>query len=335
MTNLNESMTSVSLLAMTPGANPAKELGRVGPILVDTDMVQVAYRFEYNKFDPSLSDLEQAKVLINSMAAAVVFLGMVVDASDAVALTNRYINELSDPDAQEWGRTCIVKLQTSFDRGRAQRIGIPRLVSSALGIALFVEVLDTTGYASMSPTLDVAQIHLVDDLEFLMPGLIMVEAPSAAITPPPNIPPSKPAPLVDNIPTAATTVGTALENWIGTKGSKSEIARKRSAAELFLKSANVSLDMSVDALAALTQPDAKKFVRLIEAVGPGFGQAAHDRHKTADELIALCTGSTPPTWSLRPRTAAGNARRIAYAKRFLDYVSAHHVPVPHPEWHWV
>jgi hypothetical protein len=334
MTNLNESMTSVSLLAMTPGASPAKELGRVGPILVDTDMAQVAYSFEYNKFDPSLSGIEQAKVLINSMAAAVVFLGMVADASDAVALTNRYINELSDPDAQDWGRTCIVKLQTSFDRGRAQEIGIPRLVSAALGIALFVEVLDTTGYASMSPSLDVAQIHLVDDLEFLMPGLIMVEAPSAAITPPLNIPPSKPAPLVDNIPTAATTVGTALENWIGTKGSKSEIARKRSAAELFLKSANVSLDMSVGALAVLSQTDAKKFVRLIEAVGPGFGQASHDRYKTADELIALCTGSTPPAWSLRPRTAAGNAKRIAYAKRFLDHVSAHHVPVPHAEWHW-
>jgi hypothetical protein len=334
MTKSNESMASVSPLAMTLGSSPSIKFGHVSPILVDTDMVQVAYSFEYNKFDPSLSELSQTKVLINSMAAAVVFLGMVIDESEAVALTNRYINELSDPDAQKWGRTCIAKLQTNFNRGRVHEIGMPRLVSGALGIALFVEALDTTEYGSMSPTLDVAQIHLVDDLEFLMPGLIMIEAPSAAIIPPANIAPEKPTPSAHTMPTLAVTIGTALENWIGTKGSKSEIARKRSAAELFLKATSISVEAPIDTLAMLAQPNATAFVRLIDAVGSGWGQAGQDRHKSADGLIALCTGSTPPAWSLKPRTADSNAKRIGYAKRFLDHVSAHHVPLSHTEWRW-
>jgi hypothetical protein len=334
MTNLNESMTSVSLLAMTPGLPSALRFGWAAPIVADTDDVQLFYSSQYLKFDPSLSDFDQAKAMIDSYAAVVVFLGMIVDDSDEMAATDRYMDVLADPEAQQFARDCITTLKTIFIKERLAETEMSRFAGAALGIALFVKTLEVKGYASMSPTLDVAQIHLVDDLEFLMPGLIMVEAPSAAITPPQKVTRVKPISSGYKLSSAATTVGTALENWIGTNGSKSEIARKRSAAELFLKSANVSLEMSVDALAVLTQPDAKKFVRLIEAVGPGFGQASHDRYKTADELIALCTGSTPPAWSLRPRTAAGNAKRIAYAKRFLDYVSAHHVPVPHVQWHW-
>jgi hypothetical protein len=335
MTNLNESMTSVSPLAMTPGLPSALRFGWAAPIVADTDDVQLFYSSQYLKFDPSLSDFDQAKAMIDSYAAVVVFLGMIVDDPDEMAATDRYMDVLADPEAQQFARDCITTLKTIFIKERLAETEMSRFAGAALGIALFVETLEVKGYASMSPALDVAQIHLVDDLEFLMPGLIMIEAPSAATTPPPNLVPSKPAPLVDNMPAASATIGTALENWIGTKGSKSEIARRRSAVELFLKATGISLEAPVDALGLLAQPNATAFVRLIDAVGPGWGQAGQDRDKSSVELIALCTGSTPPAWSLRPRTAAGNAKRIAYAKRFLDHVSAHHVPVPHAEWHWV
>ncbi len=333
MTNLNIQITSINPMATVPSAVSALRFGRTAPLLVDTDEVQLIYSSQHRKFDPSLSDLGQMKSLIDSYAAAVVFLGMIVDDLEEAAATQRFMDVLADPVMQHFARDCIANLKTVFIKELLHESEMSRFAGAALGIALFVETLEATGHASMSPNLDAAQIHLVDGIEFLTPGLIKIQAPSAAITPPSIEAPAKLAPMMD-MPEAAVTISTALENWIGTKGSKSEMARKRSAVELFLKAIGARPEAPVDTLAVLAQPDATAFIQLINAVGSGWGQAGQDRHKSAADLITLCVGSTPPAWSLKPRTTGGNAKRISNAKRFLDYVSAHYVPVSYAEWIW-
>lgn len=145
-----------------------------------------------------------------------------------------------------------------------------------------------------------------------------------------------PAPQADSDPTvidlsASATIRQVLVGWLSSF-SKSEQSRRRSAVELLLKVAGLTLDDDILMLADLETDVGWRFHELSLGVGAGWGQAREDREKKAGALLKLVNSHSPPRWSQKPLSKDGARSRIAHTRAFLELFSVRGVRIPVIDW---
>lgn len=130
----------------------------------------------------------------------------------------------------------------------------------------------------------------------------------------------------------AKTLGDAVSDFSHQVSSATEISRRKSAVDLFLRANNLSLDAPFMDLATLPISAGRKFDELSVLVGSGWGQADKiARDSSAKNLSRLLKSEPKPAW-FKPLRAQGRAERIAKAKAFVGWARTLLIPIRQVSW---
>lgn len=130
----------------------------------------------------------------------------------------------------------------------------------------------------------------------------------------------------------AKTLRDAVSEFSSQVSSATEISRRKSAVDLFLRANNLPLDAPLMALATLPISAGRKFDQLSIVVGSGWGQADRlARDSSAKNLVHLLKTDPKPAW-FKPLQPHGRAERIAKAKAFVSWAGTLLIPIRQISW---
>lgn len=128
-----------------------------------------------------------------------------------------------------------------------------------------------------------------------------------------------------------------IELWIeksnhgyASKLGSNEVSRRRSAARLLVKAANIDLDKSVLQFDTLPDELGERYHTLSEAVGSQWAHA-DSRTRAADFATIVANLATPPTW-FKPLSPTGALTRIKHAKSFYEWMATEWLCLPSLSW---